>query len=857
VKAVAALLLLGVAAAAQSVPEAVPSELERLRALDPDDPDLLRRQGLEREQAGDADGAIADLLIALDGFEEYEVGDDKARKAIVKDVEKHIEALDPGSKKLRTITDSYLAELTDVLRLYARNQKKYRNALEVAGQILHYRPNHKTARTIVAEIDALGDKELSREAERLLSLRDLGRPRSFRLAWLEQHADWGRADSVETPRYIVTSDIGHEAMHRAAGTLEQVADFYERFYGASAPSGQGKTPVHLYRSRAEFEDHAGQAGENPDLKAYLGTTIHSLVDTTTGSTTLDELEFILHGYDLRDEGFPPEMLYEVLLHEASHQYMRFVSGLHDAPAWLDEGMACYFEGARVDGDGRVEIGRPAPRRLSVLHPMLARGDSRLVATVSAHGQLDTDQYSVAWGLMYFTYHYQGEDGSRPYRPAVQKALDLVRGSPQDPERLFRETILAASGLSLDAFERQWTTYIHELAMGVRDPEACARALVERGRSLAASGDKPAARETFEDALRWEPESIDALLGLAGLSGKVKDKSVMDQSLLWARQAWRLAGRAGVADAAERARTLADTVDPGGLERLIDAEDGYRESVQAEIARHLAQGRPQTALALARRDLDGVLGDDAFAGLARQLREQGTVEISRLRLPFDGSTLFGLVTSSPGFQVEDGMLACNVARPLRASVQMEDSISPRYRLEGEIEIATADTVVALYQAGSQGSGVTGFVLRLAAPPVAQPAVERPVVAGASATTEASGADGEPVEGDQGPPPRTRYVYPPFDLVPAGQVGRLSYGTNQKTRRTDFRIDELASAALPSPGTWIAFALDRSDPTRMRLELGGSPVAEQPVVGQGEVHPALLVFNGSARLRHLAIREFDRF
>ena len=89
-------------------------------------------------------------------------------------------------------------------------------------------------------------------------------------------------------------------------------------------------------------------------------------------------------YDTRTTTTSLDWMLETLFHEASHQFMtQLESKGGSAPAWLNEGTASYFEGARLLANGTVQTNLIPESRLRGLMYMIETGNPTL------HEQLGT------------------------------------------------------------------------------------------------------------------------------------------------------------------------------------------------------------------------------------------------------------------------------------------------------------------------------------------------------------------------------------------------------------------------------------------------------------------------------------
>jgi len=808
--------------------EAELAQAQAARVLDPEDPVALEKLAEISARKGDTDSQIAYLVLLLGVLDELEVDDEKQKEKDVKRVTDALAKLDPSSSALKTSRDRYLGDLDWALDLYAKN-KKVRNALDVAGRILRYRPAHKRASRVAGDVPADANDAFRAEALRLLGERELSRPRAFLTEWARAHEQWSDAGVLETDGYVVRSNIGYDTLRFSAQVLENLAVYYRRFYDADPKLQRAKTGVQLYRTRDEFVHLADERMDKsqPGLAGFLAPTLW--MKTLNGVPLgLDSMSFALYSYDPRDDGGSLSGLTDVLSHEASHQYMQLSTGQTPAPLWLNEGMACFFEGAEIRADGEVRIGLPARRRMLVLPLILEKEPAVLARTLGAEGLLPGLLYPVAWGLVYYLYQHQVADGYHPYRKDLKEALRLVREGTSDGQALFQAAVLAPHGLTSEQFQSDWIAEMRALRDLELTPDVAAAQHLERARAFLAAGANEAAREGFERVLIYWPECAPALLGIAEIERKVSAKTRAlpdkDVTLLWARRAHRAATLAGDAEVERRAAEIAKEADPGGFERIAKAEASYRKDVQRQIARHMGEGRSKTALALANHWQDRVLGDESAAALLANLHEKGDFRLERAFAPFDGRTFIGLACSSNHFRIENAELICRVERPERGALFVEHSIAPRFRLEGELYLGDPDCTVSLCVELPWLHLMQGFTLRPLLP-----------------------------EGRQ----QLQNRYLPFDLVEYGHLAQLGQGQDQRDI-FDFVLENPKLAKLDlQHGTWVPFVLERSALDTLELAVAGRKVATRSLDPRdAEVRASFTFFGGEGRLRNLRIIEHDR-
>ncbi len=831
--AIAALVALAALAGPQSPPPTVEpiaaelAEIQRQRARDPDDPVALEKYSTLLGRQGDADGQVAYLIAAIDALDRTEVEPslERTKERELKRLTELMTKLDPQLSALRGYREDYLLGLVPALKLYARNQNKPRNALEIAGRILRFRPGHTVAEEIVEEIKKRKDPALLDEIQRIANRRELSRPRAFLDQWASQHGDWQRADRVETGGYVVRSDAGYDLLQRAARGLEWIARYYADFYGTNRAIQRGKTQVALCRTRDEWANVAQSPDEtnNPGVLAFLS----KLIGSDGGSDLY--LEFGIFAFDPRDIGRPLESLWPSLWHEASHQYMHLRMKQHTPPAWLDEGMASYFEGAQVTPAGEILVGLPAMERLTDLVARLEAG-WRPLAELLATPRLEGQHYPPAWGLVYYLRHGRDRIG-RPLRDLLAAAVEQASKQDLDGTSLFSLAVLAPLQMELAAFESDWIAEMKRLFATEMQPRQCADEFLAIAEKECTGGHDDAALEAFRDALLRVPEDATALLGLARLQknrsdrAHSKDDALRDATLTAARVAYHAAAIQGQGDLMQRAAAIATAVDPGGFKAITDAEVGYRKKVEGLVTKKRGDGRPKTALAIAGRFLDDVLADHRQSVVAAELRESGAFTATREIELFDGVSLAGLGASPTYYSVKDGDLCCTVARPKSAPLSVDRPLAPLFRFEGEVRLEDSNTMfaVCLSQAGRRNPH--GYVVRP-----------------------------HQVKGLKQPEKR----YLPFDPLQPGNFADIAEAIDAENGWYGWKVGALKT--LPAPleaGTWVRFRLVRDALGSLSFELDGRTIATRTIDAiDSACSVGLLVYGGTARLRNLKVIEIDR-
>lgn len=173
-------------------------------------------------------------------------------------------------------------------------------------------------------------------------------------------------------------------------------------------------------------------------------------------------------YDTRDAmGSLDEML-NTLFHEASHQFMSGLTARGGyAPAWLNEGTASFFEGARILQDRRVVWPDAAAGRLASLTYQITTGQGPSWADVvnyNSPGSYPGEYYSFGWGLVYYFQEYEDPKTLEyVWRPYYEEYTEAITQTPTNSRELFEKVFLRPGNpggfRTFDEFQEGLTKWI--------------------------------------------------------------------------------------------------------------------------------------------------------------------------------------------------------------------------------------------------------------------------------------------------------------------------------------------------------------------------------------------------------------
>ena len=253
--------------------------------------------------------------------------------------------------------------------------------------------------------------------------------------------------------YKLIADLEPAVVDLVADTLDDVFKSYVQVYfdGDESRAGDTKATIRIHADWAQmFEENEGM-DPTPGLGGWWSPS-----------------EFTVTCYDTRTDSGTLDVMLSTLFHEASHQFMTLlVSRGGWAPAWLNEGTACFFEGARAMADRRVLWPDAAKNRLLSLHHFIQVGNPTLEDLVEWESPASPpgEFYPLCWGLVYFMQEYEDPDTHEyAWRPYYSEYRERMTSEPDHGSRaLFEEVFLGpdrpGSPETLYDFAALWRDWI--------------------------------------------------------------------------------------------------------------------------------------------------------------------------------------------------------------------------------------------------------------------------------------------------------------------------------------------------------------------------------------------------------------
>ncbi|MEO1997468.1 MAG: DUF1570 domain-containing protein [Planctomycetaceae bacterium] len=364
-------------------------------------------------------------------------------------------------------------------------------ALDLVREVAFHDPDHKQARDLLGYV-RYGDlwvtpfekvrlsaspKQVWHEQygwipEVYLKRYEQGQ-RRYRKRWLgaaqeaEIRSDFRNAWQVRTGHFLVKTNHSLEQGVKVASALEDFRRFFfqtfvayfntprqiqQIFSGKKSRTRRAPRPheVHYFRTREEYNER-------------LAAVIPQIAITNGLYYTPDRTSYFFYNPSA-------ERPFDTLYHEATHQFLyeNLVSEraiAEHANFWIVEGIACYMESFRPDGDG-FSVGDPQHIRFrAARHRLLHDKYYVPLEEFSARGlkifQSDlaniSKNYSQASGLAHFFMHY--ENGR--YRDALVTHLREIYRIRRT-KRVEVPGLDALTGVGFDDLDRQYIAYMKRM-----------------------------------------------------------------------------------------------------------------------------------------------------------------------------------------------------------------------------------------------------------------------------------------------------------------------------------------------------------------------------------------------------------
>lgn len=602
----------------------------------------LHALAMLEKRAGDVDAALDHAGRFLDLWR-YTKPPPRELGPAHEELRRLVAEADPLRKRLDALRRTYVGKL---LALAGQQMDKaaWHSARAVLVEAIATDPEHPELAAGLLRIRLEGGNELAVEDETGGSDPLAG----VSAEWVERedplHADWANAWTLDTPHYRIRTNAGYRLLRTVGHAMEQMHAFYRIFHQYKLDGGAVPVAgVHIFKNAKEYKDIGG-------------SPVEWAAGHWDGSTVVT--------YDQRGggEGSLRGTL-QVLFHEASHQFTTLAGG-SGVPAWLNEGMASFFEGTRLLSNGRVEWNLVAQGRLYPLIEDLEKPDRHRLEQI-VRGAVDDYRiyYPWGWGIVYYLYNAEDEAGRLCYRHLLHEYFKTYAGG--DHVARFTDYFVTRAkqpGVnSLEDFEQRLIAAIHRYAAEDRGTVDAARAYEERGDLQVALGDFARAIELYERSLRREPDHPEVLWKLANA---LERAGLADRAAGTLRQ-WLTvveldADRTRLAEErrAEAARRI-EKLDPTAR-RLAQTRAAFHADAVALAGEYRALGLPRTALRVLRGPATATPPSLAARELYFAIQDATGLSLESWRLLFNETDLSGFYGDGlENFRVREGVLLARI------------------------------------------------------------------------------------------------------------------------------------------------------------------------------------------------------
>lgn len=286
---------------------------------------------------------------------------------------------------------------------------------------------------------------------------------------------------LEGKHYRLEANLEPAVAQRVADVMDDIFNSYVKIYFDDDASRvvQQKPTIRIHPSRdAMLADWQGES--KPEGWWSPGEWKVVCYDTRTNSGKLDNMLMTLY-------------------HEASHHFMTMLAKGGGTPAWINEGTASFFEGARAMEDRRVLWPDAAFGRLVALKYQLTGGRGPSVDQVLSYNQPGSypgEYYSYGWGLVYFLQQYEDPNTLEyVFRPLYSTYRETIAARGGNPMELFKTTFLqpkAPGGFTeLEPWVANWRKWILEEVYPLHEGSRIRELRLEKIRAYIAAADRAA------------------------------------------------------------------------------------------------------------------------------------------------------------------------------------------------------------------------------------------------------------------------------------------------------------------------------------------------------------------------------
>jgi hypothetical protein len=259
---------------------------------------------------------------------------------------------------------------------------------------------------------------------------------------------WGQSSlrSFESRFYTVRTNLQRHEVKPVAHRMDVIFHHFRKRFENFERHVQSEITVYLFRTRKQYVQFMQQ---------------HGVDARNSGGMFFVLPDHGLHGLATWVQNRSQKRLISVLQHEGFHQFAFHHIG-RNLPQWVNEGLAQYFEDARIEGE-RMEMGRINQKRARRLEMAFRQENLMPLGKILSLSMRDWQRivqesrdasarmYAQAWSMVYFLVH--GEGGK--YREPFKQYLHLLakgHTNRQAAEEAFKVE-------SFKPMQRKWLRFI--------------------------------------------------------------------------------------------------------------------------------------------------------------------------------------------------------------------------------------------------------------------------------------------------------------------------------------------------------------------------------------------------------------
>jgi TonB family protein len=230
---------------------------------------------------------------------------------------------------------------------------------------------------------------------------------------------------LKTPHFTVLTNVGPRETRNVTLQFEQFRNVFDRLTKGEIRKGERPITVIVVRNEEDLRALLPEYWENRKRSKPAGIFIPGLDRHHVALRVDASKELARIAEDLGYEENP----YHAVFHEYVHALLQDNARL---PAWLNEGLAEYYAGARID-QGRVLLGRPQALTILYLRERTLLPLAQLLsATTDSPLYKDEDKtglfYAQSWALVHYLRIGRKSQGGSPmaaYSRQVEAGVDSV------------------------------------------------------------------------------------------------------------------------------------------------------------------------------------------------------------------------------------------------------------------------------------------------------------------------------------------------------------------------------------------------------------------------------------------------